>query len=274
MVDSKQANLRTMNNPDIALTIGLTTLLILILIAGITISFIMINKEKIRQNMKMTEAKLEFEQELRKVENEVDESTRKYFAQELHDNIGHLLTCLRLEIENRKLDQPELVKTLGPADAYLTETIDQLSLLSRSSNNDYLANIGLVDAINLEVDRQRKIKKLNVNWKNDGNQITLGKNQELIIFRVFQEILTNAVRHSKAGNLDINLLALPSFQLSIKDDGQGFSVNEMLKSNKASGLRNIIKRSEMAGLKCDIRSGIGQGCSYKIYELAKEDNES
>lgn len=215
--------------------------------------------------MALAEAHLNYEKELRKVEAELTNQLMKQFAHELHDNIGHLLTCLRLELENRKLDDPDLVTSLKSADTYLDETAQQLKLLSRSLNTDYVSKIGLVKAMELEVERQKQLKKLAISFNKRYSRLELDKNQELMIFRIFQEIITNALRHSGAKTLTISLKDDPHFELLFSDDGRGFNVEKMMLSQHASGLKNIIARSKMAGIECEISSESAGGVVHRLY---------
>jgi len=253
-----------MSSSDIILTISFTTLLILLLIAGVTISFFIAGRQATKQQMELTNAKLSYEKELRKVETEVSEHLMQQFAHELHDNIGHALTCIRLELENKKLDDPTLVTLLAPIETHLEDASQQLRLLSRSFNTEYVTHINLIEAIQLEVERQRHLKKFAIQFEHDHNNPVLDKNQELMVFRIFQEIIQNAIRHSKAKNLVVTLSNAPTFALEVSDDGIGFSVDETLNSPRASGLKNMKKRATMADLHCEIISTPGSGCQYKL----------
>ena len=96
----------------------------------------------------------------------------------------------------------------------------------------------------------------------EGVEILIDKNQELMTFRIFQEMIHNSVKHSKAKNIYIYLDTSNSFNLTVNDDGKGFNAEHVLQSPKASGLRNMMKRAQMAGMLCDIKSMPGEGCSY------------
>lgn len=252
-----------MAESDVALMVVITTLILLLLVAGIAISLLAINRQRTRQQMELAQARITYEQELRRIEGEVAEQLMEQFARELHDNIGHLLTCIRLEVENKKLDHPTFEPMLRPLEAYLDEATGQLRLLSRSLNTEYVSHIGLVSAISLEAERQRQLKKFVVDWTYDGETITLDKNQQLIVFRMLQEIFQNAIRHSKAKHVSIALVAQP-FQLEVRDDGRGFEKELVLAGGKASGLKNILRRCELAGLDCELISAPGQGCTYTL----------
>jgi two-component system NarL family sensor kinase len=261
-----------MNQEEIFLSIISTTLIILLLLAGILITFFISGRQRARQEMKLAQAKLDFEKELRQVENEVSEHILSQFAQELHDNIGQLLTAMHIQLENQKLDHPQLADGLKPIDIYLDEVTQQLRLLSRTLNNDYLGHIGLLSAIQLEVDRLKTLRRFDVSWEPVTGPSNLGKNQELMTFRILQEIIQNALRHSAAKHLAIKVSNKHNhFELQVKDDGKGFSLEETLQSQKASGIRNIMKRARLAGLECQIETSPGKGCLYILKKMATLD---
>ncbi|PQJ09280.1 hypothetical protein CJD36_018700 [Flavipsychrobacter stenotrophus] len=258
-----------MNDNYIITGILLTTLLLLLLVAGIFISIYIAGRQKMEQEIKITQLELGYEKELRQVETEVSEHMMEHFAQELHDNIGHTLTCTRLAIENKKLDEPQLEDTFSAIENYLGEALNQVKLLSRSLNTDYIANIGIIAAIQLEVNRIEQLKKCTIHWQPNDHDVTMDKNRELMTFRIFQEIVNNALKHANARNLFITLNGGNRFELEVKDDGKGFDRDHILATPKASGLKNVLKRAKMAGLECTIESAPGQGCHYKLRETTK-----
>lgn len=261
-----------MHSSDILFAVIISSLLILLLVAGILITFFASGRQRIRQEMYLAETKLTFEKELRQVETEVSENMMNQFAQELHDNIGQLLTALHIQVENQKLDHPELLESFKPTEIYLTEINQQLRMLSRTFNNDYIGRVGLIAAIQLEVDRLKTLKRFDVEFDHSNGPTSLEKNQELMVFRIFQEIVQNALRHSSAHHLIVKIEAdVANFELRVKDDGKGFNKEEIFESNKASGLRNIMKRAALAGLDCTIESQVGNGCLFILKKISKLD---
>ena len=256
---------------DILLSIVSITLLVLLLIAGIVITFFISGRQRIKQQMELTQAKMDFEKELRQVETEVSEHMMTHFAQELHDNIGQLLTAMHIQVENQKLDHPHLAEGFKPLEIYLDEVSQQLRLLSRTLNNDYLGHIGLLAAINLEVERLRALRRFTIHWQPLSGTTHLEKNQELMLFRVFQEIIQNALRHSGANNLTISVNLSQGFELSIKDDGKGFDKDAVMQSGQASGLLNISKRCRLAGIGCVIESQPGKGSLFILKKIGNLD---
>jgi len=253
---------------EIIIAVITATLLILLLIIILIIVFFVSGKQRMKQEMLLTETKLSFERELRQVETEVSEHVMGQFAHELHDNIGQLLTAMHIQVENQKLDHPELQEGFKPLEIYLAEVSQQLRMLSRTMNTDYIGHIGLFGAMQTEVERLSALKRYRLHWPAVQGKSNLDKNQELMVFRIFQEITQNALRHSAAKNLYIEIKnAEDTFELIVKDDGKGFVREEVLGSQKASGLRNIIKRAMLAGLECEIRSSPENGCLFKIKKV-------
>lgn len=240
---------------DLVIGIVSTTLIILILISGLTITFFVMARQRERQERQLMETKLSFEREIRQVETEVSEHVMSQFAQELHDNIGQLLTAVHIQIENQKIDHPELVESYKPTEIYLGEVTQQLRLLSRTLNNDYVGHIGLPAAIGLEVDRLQTLRRVEVHWEAFTGLSNLSKDQELMVFRIFQEIVQNVLRHSGAKNLYLSIDNRGNgFEFRAQDDGKGFDQELIFSQNKASGLKNILKRARLAEMKCEITS--------------------
>lgn len=253
---------------DIILSIVAATLLILLLIAGIAITFFISNRQRMRQEQILVETKLDFERELRQVETEVSEHVMGQFANELHDNIGQLLTAMHIEIENRKLDFPEHQDEYKPLEIYLNEVTQQLRLLSKTFNNDFIAHNGLLHALQLEVNRMNHLRRFTVHLDADSVVSVLKKDEELMVFRIFQEILQNVMKHAHAKNVFIRLRTnAERFELEVRDDGKGFDYEEVFKQNKASGLRNILKRAALAQLECSIQTKLEEGTSYILKKL-------
>lgn len=257
-----------MNDQSILLPLACTTLLVLLLVAGIVMTFVISAQRRYKHETELANTKLHFERELRQVETEVSEQVMGQFAHELHDNIGQLLTATRIQVENQKLDHPELATGFKPIEIYLDEVLQQLRILSRTMNHDYIGHIGLLSAMQMEADRLRSLKRFSVHWAPMSGTSNLDKNQELMVFRIFQEVVQNALRHSSAANLYISIDNRgDGFTLEVRDDGKGCDMDQVLLSNKASGLRNMMKRAALARMECHIESSPGKGCIVRIQKV-------
>ena len=135
-----------MDDNQIVMWVLFTTLMLLLLVAGIFISIYMAGKRRLQQEVTITQMELTYEKELRKVETEVSEQMMEQFAQELHDNVGHILTCMRITIENKKLDEPEIEQAFLPIEGYLDEagthpcSIGPYTFHPKSANRTHIRN--------------------------------------------------------------------------------------------------------------------------------------
>ncbi|HXS37633.1 MAG TPA: ATP-binding protein [Flavipsychrobacter sp.] len=259
-----------MSDHDIVFMVAFTTLIILLLIAGVVITIFVANKQRLQQNMKLAQMQLDYQKELRVVENEVQEQVLTNISRELHDNIGQLLTVMRFQLEQKKLDAPEMEQILKPMDETLTDTMQQVRLLGRSLNSDLLEQNGLLHTINQEVNRLLQFNHLKIHWKNDDTEPVLNKDQRLMSFRIFQEILNNMLKHANAKNISIVLQGKEDFKMVVEDDGKGFDVSQTMQTGSGSGLRNIVKRAALANLDCQISAAIGKGSIFTLQQVASQ----
>jgi signal transduction histidine kinase len=248
-----------MTDQSLYIGIVVVTLIILLLIASIIISVFVANRQRLRQEMNIAEMKLSYEKELRNAELELREQLMSHVSRELHDHVGHTLLNMQLIIENRKLDNPEKADQLKPFEELLHEASDQLRMLSRSLNQEYLSNLTFQDAILKEVERLSEFSSMRVIYVPGTRKYgTLDKDQLLMCYRIFQEILNNVIRHSGASELTVRS-NFQDYLLKVEDNGEGFNPEEVFTEGKASGLKNIRKRASLAGLDLNIQSSPGQG---------------
>ncbi len=256
-----------MNFDDIKITIIVTTLLILLLIAGVIITIFISNRRNASQEIKMTQMELGYQKELRTVQNEVQEQVFSNISAELHDNVGQLLTVMHIQLEQNKMQHPETAGFLTPIHDTLKNAVKQVGLLAKSMNSEMLDQVGLLNMMQLEVTRLQQFNHFIVHWVNDNTEPALNKDQKLMSFRIFQEILNNSLKHAEANNIYITLKGACNFELEIEDDGKGFEVARELREGKGSGLKNMIKRASLAELTCNILAEEGKG---SIFTLAQK----
>ncbi|XZF15406.1 sensor histidine kinase [Chitinophagaceae bacterium MMS25-I14] len=251
-----------MYNNEILYTVIFTVLIIFLLIVGVMLTIFISNRQRIKQQIAMTEMQLNFEKEIRTVEQEVQEGVLENLSRELHDNIGQLLTLMRLQLEQEKMDNPGA--DFVAVDGTLELTINQVRMMTRSLNSDFIEQSGLIQAIETEVSRLRQINSLKMHWNHNGIEPSLDKDRKLMAFRIFQEMLNNTLKHARAKNIYVALQGGEEmFSLSVKDDGKGYDVQQAMEKG-GSGLKNMVKRASLAGFACEINSAAGQGSYYQI----------
>jgi signal transduction histidine kinase len=237
---------------DVKFTVIIVTMLILLLIAGVIITVIMSNKRHVEQEVKMAQMLTDYEKELRVAEQEVQEHVLVNVGRELHDNIGQRLTYINMQLEQQKFLYPEVKGALTPLSETLNDTITELRRMAKSLNSDLLETNGLIRTIDMEVARLRQLH-YNVEWVY-GAEPVLSKDQKVIAFRIFQETLNNIMKHAQAKTIGILLSDTSNFKLTVSDDGRGFDVAEKMQSSAGAGLKNMVKRAELAKMRCDIQS--------------------
>jgi len=135
--------------------------------------------------------------------------------------------------------------------------------LCKSLNSELMDGYGLINILQQEVIRLQQLKKYTIHWEYDVEPV-LNKDQKVIAFRIFQEILNNIMKHAGGKYIYINLYGKNGFKMVVRDDGKGFDLDEKLKSGGGSGLKNMLKRAELANLKCHINPVINKGTTFTL----------
>lgn len=247
-----------MDNNEIIFAVIFITLILMVLVSGIAISFFVSIRQNMKQKIVLKQVELDYQKELRFAEAEVSETVRTNIGRDLHDNIGQMLTYLRLQMENKMLDHPDYALQLEPMQSTLSDISYQLRMLSRSLNTDFIKDQSFQEILRMEAERIGQLKHIEVVWNDDSIPPQLDKDAQLISFRIFQEIVNNTLKHSGATRLVIDLQGAQGFYLRVCDNGKGFDLVE--KGGQSNGIRNIYKRAELAGLSCEIRTAHGKGC--------------
>jgi signal transduction histidine kinase len=177
--------------------------------------------------------------------------------------VNQVLTTTKLYLDlaqsNAEL-KDDLVKKSTKNIIYV---INEIRQLSRSLMDPTLGDLGLVDSIKDLIENINATRKLQVKLLSSGNvDESLDSNEKLTIFRIIQEALNNAIRHSGATDAVVSLAVKSgNILLSIKDNGIGFSPKTV---KKGAGLRNIQNRVYLANGSFSIKSNAGKGCNLKI----------
>jgi PAS domain S-box-containing protein len=203
---------------------------------------------------------------------ETQERERGEIGKELHDNVNQILTTTKLYLE-LTATSPELSDELiQKSTKNIIYVINEIRQLSRSLINPSLGDLGLTDSINDLIENLNLTKKLRITFK-PGKKIDvlLSEAQKLMIYRIIQEALNNAVKHAKAKNVTVSLQQKgPNVYLYISDDGNGFNTETI---KKGAGLKNIQNRVYLADGTLDIQSEPGSGCTLTIHFPIKPNSD-
>ena len=152
--------------------------------------------------------------------------------------------------------------------------MSELRAMSKSLDSDAVKDFGLEQSLSYELQRIRKSRRYETELRITGERYSLGYQQEIVLFRVVQEIVSNALKHAGAKYLSVQLDYQPQqFRLTVTDNGKGFDYEQVAQQNMDSvgaGLRNIRRRTELIGGTCTYQTAPSQGTKV-IIELAVGD---
>jgi len=199
--------------------------------------------------------------------NETLEHEIQRIAHAVHDEAGQLLVAVHLAIAEAGRDLPTPVRDrLQPVTGLLDEIEKQLRRLSHELRPTVLDDLGLAPAIRFLADAFSKRTGLAVPVRS-GLQQRLPRNVETAVYRIVQEALTNAGKHSGARTVKIQLERVGRVLCCvIADDGAGFDVSEVLAAQprKGLGLLGMQERLNAVGGTLQIRSSLGKGTELLI----------
>src|SRR5690625_1666766 len=206
------------NNYLVALIIY-GTILFLTLI-GIIVLFIVIHKQRTRK----------YQEALLHTRIEVQEQALDWVSREIHDNIGQILSLVRIQLHHHPAGRTreELTAQMTESAELIEHCIKDLRNMSHTLNGKMIEQMDLSDAIERELTYVRSLYKLDCNFTADDEPCLTGE-QKLLLFRITQECLNNIVRHANATAVSIRLQKTrQGITLNIKDDGRGMDVAQAI----------------------------------------------
>jgi two-component system, NarL family, sensor kinase len=220
-------------------------------------------RKKYIQEKKMMQS--EFQQELLRTQIEIQEQTLKNISEEIHDNIGQVLSLAKLHLNMIPPAEEAAQAKVNDAKDLVSKAINDLRDLSRSLHGEKITEIGLEQAITQELKTLQNIGQFITSLKVDGNYYKLPDQKEMVVFRMVQEALHNALKHSKASELWVELVYHPNlFKLSVCDNGVGFDYHLQRPADTGIGLKSIRNRAALIGGKVSINSVPGNGTAIRL----------
>lgn len=252
----------------VVIVIGIT--LALLLVGFIITILFLYQRRQYRQEQELTSLRDQYDKELLQSQLEIKEQTFQNIAQELHDNIGQMLTVVKFSLAAVRLpEQDPHYETIHESKQMLNKAIFDLSDLTKSMHTDRITHIGLVEAIRFEMEKLAKMKLFETKFRLTEGQSHFDPQKEIFLFRIFQEILNNIIKHSKATEVEVtvNCSDPESFSFTVRDNGQGFNVSEKQESGSRTagvGLKSMINRARLIGASVNIESEPGKGTSVQV----------
>ena len=224
--------------------------LAMVLMAGFVIAFIIYyQRKRLEQEKNLRDVEKNHQRMLLETALNSEESERRRIAQDLHDDIGTMLSLTKLSLnqlyKNMNRDDSRSEFTLHKAHSLVEETIIHVRRITRDLVPTTLEQFGLVAAIEEFIHRLSDNLSLTVHFQCDAENIPrLAPKVELALYRIMQELVNNAIKHADCDEIEIDLhLDKGKLELQVTDNGKGFEApSKDSKQPEGLGLRNIESR--------------------------------
>ena len=223
---------------------------------------------RLRDQQKINDMLLEQDKRLINAMLDGQEKERQRIAGDLHDRMGSILSAIKLYFGNLSQDLKTVdersLKNFTKTEDLLEKAIVELRSISKNLVSGVLLDFGLEPALKELTQTINLVGGVKVELGIFGLDERLPSRLEISVFRISQELLTNALKHARASKIVVSVLLNDDFlDLRIMDDGKGFEWTDST-NGKGLGLKSVQKRVEALGGSLIPQTGPGKGTSYHI----------
>ena len=179
--------------------------------------------------------------------SETEDRERQRIAEGLHDNVGPLLSTLRIYIDllkNAELTEEEIEDYSVKMNEIINQTIDTVREVSRNLMPGVLNDFGLKDAISDFCQKINKTGVIRIDFDYDVNSLAPDNHLRNVIYSLVKELINNSIKHAEASEIKVQVSEVDDgLQVMVKDNGIGVDVERQLSKNfKGLGLKNILSK--------------------------------
>lgn len=202
--------------------------------------------------------------ELYSNQQKVQEQTLNHVSQEIHDNVGQLLSLVRMQLNQVAAKGGTENQLIIDAQENIGRAMRDLRDMARGMSSDRIKLLGLYGSVEQEAQRIQQSGSFDVVTQCEGTIQPMGHQKEIILFRVIQESLQNVFKHASATRIDISFHYQPHLlQIEVKDNGKGFMPDKEKRSG-GLGLMNMQHRVQLTGGELLLDSEEGAGTRVTI----------
>lgn len=221
-------------------------------------------KQMAREKLRIQE---EYEKQLLESRLEIQQQTFHFISQEIHDNVGQVLSLARIELNllhQQLTGKEEMIQSIRNN---VGKAMQELREIAKSLNHDHAQHFNWIGNIREEISRINRTGIVYAELELSGQEdCALKDQQKLITFRVVQEGLQNILKHAGATHLQVSIdNRKERTVIMIKDNGKGFDVASALGAHSGLGLRNILNRMALMGGEAWIHSKVGEGSCLEVH---------
>jgi len=248
---------------DIILIVITITSIFLLAAAFLLFYVSLYNERKKKHLEEKVNMSREFEKQLMQAQLEVQEYTFGALSEELHDNIGQLLSSTKMLLSVTERTIPQVPDSLKTATETLSKAILDLRSLSKSLNQEWLHQFNLIENLHTESDRILASKQIQVSLDTPIQNLPLEPQEQVILFRVLQEALQNSIKHAHATEILITIQTRDNkIYLDLTDNGPGFDVTKV--SRSGVGIINMKHRIKLLNGDIQWQSNVPSGTKVLI----------
>ena len=193
------------------------------------------------------------------------ESERQRLAQDLHDEVNQALTAVLLRLEaTMQTAPPELRRELAETKGLAVRAMDELLRMARELRPKALDDHGLLTALQTRVRDFERDTGVEARFRRIGPLPPLTDDEQLVIYRIVQEALSNVAHHAGATTVDVELSFVGRPLLRVRDDGHGFANGNGRRPSGGLGLSGMRERAVHVGGRLDVRSRAGRGTTVEL----------
>lgn len=198
----------------------------------------------------------------------IREEERTMISQEIHDELGQVLTALKIQVSllANKLNknQEPLKQKINSLADMIDSSVESVQRISSKLRPGILDELGLIAAIEWQTEEFQKLTNIKCSVALPKDELNLDRKKTTAIFRIFQEALTNIARHSEAQKILVSVYNHQSnIYLEIQDNGKGIT-QEQIKDFKSLGIHGMKERAMVFGGEVYIDGNPGKGTIVKI----------
>jgi len=190
------------------------------------------------------------------------EEERRRLARDLHDEVNQALTAILLRLEALSHAAPDVSDEVSELKKLVNQAMAELLHLARQLRPTALDDHGLVPAIESQLRRFSAQTGVHAELHTTGDATGLDSDQEIVIYRVAQEALSNVAQHASARRVELGLSANGhGVELTVRDDGRGFDTRV---DTDSLGLSGMSERARLLGGRLAVESNPGSGTALTL----------
>lgn len=252
-------------NEEIRITILIITLLVLFFVLAFLLLINLFRKKNQLYKQEKAIIQANFNQTLLQSQLEIQEQTFNSISQEIHDNVGQILSLAKVQLNIIGEGQTVNQELLTDAKENISKALTDLRDVAKGLSSDRIRVLGLDESIQQEVTRINRAGILSIQFETNGQVRVIEPQKQLILYRVIQECIQNIIKHANANAVVVDFnYREHCLRIMVSDNGKGFNFQEEQLHHHGLGLMNLYKRMELIGGLARIESEPGKGTKVHI----------